>query len=549
MQNTKQKENKNTALRRIKYLTLIQIGEKFRAIKTKDKRKLGFGLFLATVGVVAVTVALVFILSYLKNTFHLTIGVNMFTAVIFLTQLLGIVTCMGGMLSMLYTSRENTILLAYPCKYSEIFISKIVVFSLEEFKKSFFFILPFLISFGIVSSGGAAYWAQFVIVWIMLCLFPVFISAILSIPFIYVKRFLENRVWLYGAVIACVLVGAFLLIIFVLGKLPTPIRIIEIYGQFVAFVETAFIAINKFALFYNFIGKMVFNEMVYMNLPLSLVVFVAVGALCFLVAMPFYFKAVSSATEHSKTKKHKVRKYKKNSLFLTLLRKEFKLFFRSSKSVSGAITVVLVFPIISYVLNFVLAAINTNTLGDFMTVAFNVMITLSLLGTYNANCAMEISKEGSEFAILKAAPSKTMIITWAKVIVATVVDIVAIITTVVMLVVTTELTAGNLILLSLVLLLLSLAHIFWSFELDIKNPKINDFAVKGDNVVDNVNVAKAIGIGFGMATLAGLLTLLLLLDGFISGWIRIILIAVAFFGMRLYLYNSNLKVYFDDIQG
>ena len=56
-------------------------------------------------------------------------------------------------------------------------------------------------------------------------------------------------------------------------------------------------------------------------------------------------------------------------------------------------------------------------------------------------------------------------------------------------------------------------------------------------------------IGFGMATLAGLLTLLLLLDGFISGWIRIILIAVAFFAMRLYLYNSNLKVYFDDIQG
>ena len=549
MQKGKEKTVKNTALRRIKYLTLMQIGEKFRLIREKDKKKLAFSLFLCTVAVIAITVALIFGLNYLKGTFHLTIGVNMFTTVIFLTQLLGIVTCMGGMLSVLYTSRENTILLAFPCKYSEIFISKIVVFSIEEIKKSVFFILPFLVSYGIVSGGGVAYWLQMPLTWLIMCLLPVFISAILSIPAIYIKRFLENHVFIYSILIACVLVGAFVIIVFVLGKLPTPIRILEIYGKFVAFVETAFVSINKFALFYNFIGKMMFADKVYMYLPLTLLVFVVIGALCFLVAMPFYFKAVSSATEHSKKKKHKVIKHKKNSLFLTLLRKEFKLFFRSSKSVTGAVVVVLVFPIISYVLNFVLAAINTNTVGDFLTVAFNIMITLSLLGTYNANCAMEISKEGSEFAILKAAPSKTMMITWAKVVVATMVDVFAIIATVVMLIVTTELSIVNLSLMSVVLLFMSLAHIFWSFQLDITNPKINDYAVKGDNVIDNPNVAKSIAIGFLTATISGLLVLLILLDGFVSGWLRIILIAVAFFGMRLYLYNSNLKVYFNDIQG
>ncbi len=541
-------KNKNTVLRRIKYLTLMQIGEKFRLFKQSNKRKLAFSLFLAIVGIIAITAAITFGLSYLSGTFQLKPSEDMFVTVVLFTQILGIFTCLGSMLSVLYTSRENTILLAFPCKYTEIFVSKIIVFAFEEFKKSCFFVLPFLVGFGIASGGGVAYWLQMPIIWIMMCLLPVFISALLSIPFIYIKRFLENNVWLYSIVLAAILVGSFMFIIMVLSKLPTPIQLVAIYGKFVAFVEKAFATVNKFSLWYTFMGKMVFGRQVYLYLPVMLLVFATFGALCFLLAMPFYFKAVSSATEHSRMKKHKVRHPKLQGLFFTLLRKEFKLFFRSSKSVTSAITIVLVFPIISYVLNFILAAINTNTLGDIMTVAFNVMITLSLLGTHNANCAMEISKEGSEFAVLKAAPSKTMIITWAKVVVAAVIDVVAIITTIVMLVVTTELTALNLSLMSLFMLIVSLGHIFWSFQMDITNPKINDYAVKGDNVIDNTNVAKSIAVGFGIATVMGLLCMFMLLEGALSGWLKIMLIGIAFLGARLYLYNSNLKVYFDDIQ-
>lgn len=540
-------KNKNTAIRRIKYLTLMQMGEKFRLIREKNKKKLAFSLFLAIVGIVAITAGLTFALSFLNGTFQLKPSEDMFVTVVLFTQILGIMTCLGSMLSVLYTSRENTILLAFPCKYSEIFISKIVVFAIEEFKKSFFFTLPFLIAFGI-NAGGIAYWLQTPLVWIMMCLIPVFLGALLSIPCIYVKRFLENNVWLYAIVLAVILVGSFVFIIMVLSKVPTPIQLVAIYGKFITFVEKAFATVNKFSLWYTFMGKMVFGRQVYLYLPVMLIVFAAFGALCFLLAMPFYFKAVSSATEHSRMKKHKVRHPKLQGLFFTLLRKEFKLFFRSSKSVTSAIMVVLIFPIISYVLNFILAAINTNTLGDIMTIAFNIMITLSLLGTHNANCAMEISKEGSEFAVLKAAPSNTMIITWAKVVVAAVVDIVAIITTIVMLVVTTELNAVDLTLMSLMMLIVSLGHIFWSFQMDITNPKINDYAVKGDNVVDNSNVAKSIAVGFGIATVMGLVTMFMMLEGMVSGWIKMILIALAFLGARLYLYNSNLKVYFDDIQ-
>ena len=111
-----------------------------------------------------------------------------------------------------------------------------------------------------------------------------------------------------------------------------------------------------------------------------------------------------------------------------------------------------------------------------------------------------------------------------------------------------ELSALDLVLMAFFMLIVSLGHIFWSFQLDITNPKINDYAVKGDNVIDNVNVAKSIAIGFGIATVMGLLSMFLLLESTVGGWIKIMLIGIAFLAARLYLYNSNLKVYFDDIQ-
>ena len=216
---------------------------------------------------------------------------------------------------------------------------------------------------------------------------------------------------------------------------------------------------------------------------------------------------------------------------------------------NSAVSIILIFPILSYVLNFILAAIRTNLYGDYMTVAFNLMITLSLISTYNANCAQALSSEGSEFSVLKAAPSNTMIVTWAKLFVTMVVDLLAVGTMCGVLVYTTTLSATDISLMVLMMILVSLGNILWAFQIDITNPKINDYAVKGDAVVDDLNVAKALVVGFVISTITGVITLLLLIDSYVSGWIRAILIAAGFFLARLYLYNSNLKVYFNEIQG
>ena len=223
--------------------------------------------------------------------------------------------------------------------------------------------------------------------------------------------------------------------------------------------------------------------------------------------------------------------------------------FRSSKSLSSALSIILIFPIISYVMNFIVAAVRTNLFGDYMTIAFNVMITLSLLSTYNANCASAISQEGSEFAILKAAPSDTKLTTWAKLALTSIVDVLAVLTMCLVITFTTTLPAQDIALMAGIILPVSLGNILWSFQIDLLNPKINDYAVKGDAVVDNPNIAKALVFGFLISTIIGAVTLLLLIDNYASGWARIYAIGYAFLLVRLYLYKNYLKVYFNDIQG
>lgn len=542
------KEIKNTPFRRVKYLSLMQMGEQLRVKKTRSGKMKAFFTFLKCCITVAVTAVLIFLLSYLKNTFQVQPSRNMFVSFIFITQVITLFSCISSMISILYTSKDNTMLLAFPCTYGEIFLSRIVVYTIAELKKSMYFLVPILIAFG-VQAGGVAYWLMLIPTWFMLALFPVLIGALLSIPFVYIKRFLEKHVSLYAALITLIVSALFVGVTLLLKQLPDPLRLVAIYGEFIKKLEGWFADINSYALWYSFIGSAMYGEAVYWTLPASLGIFVAFGAACFLIARPFYFKAVSSTVEAGRTKKHKPREHKRNNLFLTFFRKEIKLFVRNSQSVNSAVITVFMFPLISYVFNFILVVINKNTLGDFMSIAFNVMITLSVLSANNASVASAISAEGNEFAVLKTSPSNTTVICWAKIAVTSIVNLVVLAATFVMLTFTTNLGAVDLILMALLLIVLSSAHILWSFQLDINNPRILDYAQKGNSVVDNVNVGKAILIGFVVATIAGVLALLLLMDTTkVSGWIRLFAIAIAFFAARFYLLRRNIKVYFNDIQ-
>ena len=152
-------------MRRIKYLTLMQIGDGLRDLMSENKKKLVGRILLRVLLIGIVTAVMVALFWLLGNFFQLFPSQDMFVTILFVTQLIGIASCLGGMTLVLFASKENTMLLAFPCKYSEIFVSKIVVFALDEIKKNLYFLLPLLIGFGVNANVGFAYWIQLPLFW------------------------------------------------------------------------------------------------------------------------------------------------------------------------------------------------------------------------------------------------------------------------------------------------------------------------------------------------------------------------------------------------
>ena len=541
-------------LRRVKYLTLMQIGDQLRGIKVGGKKKLATTIAIKTLFAVLAIAIFYAVFMVLKNFFSFAPTRNMLVTLVFITQVVSIVSCLSSMILVLFLSKENTMLLAFPCRYSEIFSSKIIVFALEEVKKSLYFLLPMLIGFGANASVGVGYWLQLPIVWITLCLLPVFIAATLSILAIYIKRFLQTHVFIYAVLMVVLITAGFFGAYTFLTMIPIPVDIGGQYNEFVISINQVFADISSVSLFYNFIGDAVFGNMVYLYLPLTILTLCGFGALCFFAAMPFYFRAASSTAENSSKKKHHLKYSKHGGLFMTFFKKELKIHFRSFESMTSIIIVVFLFPVISFIFNFIMSVINTSSLGNIMTIAFNLMITLSLLGTHNANTAAALSMEGNEFAILKTAPSNTSIIAWAKIAVTAIINLMSVIVTAGMLMfmkqyIGLRIEMQDVILMSACILFISIGQAAWSFEFDLRKPKISDYAAKGDAVTDNGNIAKALGISFLVATLVGFLSILLLLDAYMYGWVRLVGLAFGLLVARLYLFNSNLKSYFQDIQG
>lgn len=547
MENTK--AQKNTVLRRVKYLTLMQIGDKVRGLKTGGTKKLVASVCIKLLLMAIAIAAFYAVFMILQGVFSLELTKDLLVTIIFITQFISIISCLSGMMLVLFVSKENTMLLAFPCNYSEIFLSKILVFAIEEFLKSLYFVLPLLIGYGINANVGVWYWVQLPVVWIALCLFPVFIGALLSIPAIYISKFLKSHVFIYAILLSLLIIVGYILVYWLLSQINPPVNIAGKYAEFLMAVKDACASINKFALFYNFMGNALFGDLTALYFPLFVLTLIALGVLCFLIAMPFYFKAASGVAENSSTKKHKIKYGSGKNLFLTFFKKELKIHLRSSESMTSIITVALLFPTLSYIFNFIMSLINTSTLGNYMTIAFNIMITLSLLGTHNASSAAAISSEGNEFAILKTAPSDTSMISWAKLTVTALINLISLIVTGIMLVFSMKVPVLDVVFIVLTILFISIGQIAWGFEFDLKKPKITEYAAKGDAVTDNSNVGKAIAISFIVSTLAGLASMLFLVDSYFFGWMRILIMASVFMLVRLYLLHSNLRAYFDQIQG
>ena len=555
-------ERQKRSAERIRALLLMQMGDKLRRQSTKQKRRMAFRIFLQVLAALAITAALTAVCIVLKSIFHVPLSRNMLATVLLISQAAAVLANIGTIQNVLFTDRENSMLLTFPCTFREIVMSKLALFYLRELKKNCFFLLPFMVGFAIATKQGFAFFIFAILAYVLLSAIPIFAACILSIAFLYGKRWLQSRPTLYVTSMIAFFGVVFYVAYRVLILLPDPFRFIQEYNRYITKITDLVDNASRYAIHYGSLADILTGSGTLLDwiFLLGAVAVTVVAGIAIL--LPFYFRAVSSSSERSTREKKVKRRYHTDSslaeshekpsrfgLYKTFLHKELIITVRDVQKLSATITSFFVLPIVSFVMNYILDTINTNPLGDYMVIAFNLMISASLLAAFNTDCACALSMEGLEFSVLKTAPSNTMAIAWAKITATLLSNMIAILGTAVMLYFSTGMGIFDLALFILTLLFLAAGTVLWSFQLDVRKPQFHEYASKGSSgVVDNPNVGKAALLGFITATLGGVVALLMLYDDYATGWLRIVGIAGGFLIARAFLFYRNLQVYFHEIE-
>ena len=538
--------------RRIKILTLLQLSDRIKLKKSGSIKglvaKIGIGIFALAV-FTAICALLVYVLCDLLS---IPKNNNLITFVIFFLQIMSVITCTSGLLKTLYLGKDNAILLSYPAHHVEVFLSKLLVFYIYEFIKGFFMTLPLLLGFGIMfEMMSFGYIISVIVLTFLLPMFPVLIGAILTIPVLFINRFLNRFIVLKGTLAVGALGGLFYLIYKVMELIPVPLRIVALYNTFIMKITGFITSVNNYALYYRNIGNLLTNNNYGMNMLIIFAVLIGLIVIVASLSMPLYFGLASRSSEQANVKKHKGGNKAHNNTFFTFVKKEWLLSIRNLSDFIGNYVFMFATPYVAFIMASIFSAVDRNVLGHQMTVVFTGFIVLIMASASNTSSALAITKEGSEFVLLKTAPANTANMAWAKIFFNLIFSsIMIVISFLVVILFCDRIENGSLLwLMMITTLLINAGLIFWSFQIDIMHPHLREFASSNDTSSFN-NAAESIKVGLVVSLIFTVISLLFLMggDNGVGQWIRLIGIASIFLAARTYIFVCYLKYVFPTIE-
>lgn len=534
-------------LERIKILSLLQWSNKSKLYEKHSKRIYAH-LAIRAVIILFITIVVGLLLYFIKNMLYIPTNEYFLIALLILTQGLNIIVAISTLTSDLYSSKDNQILFSLPVKADEVYISKMIVYYIHEFIRNLYFVVPLLISFGFINKLGFLYYFNIIIVTIILPIFSVGIATLISIVVTFIKNFLRERAKLTFLIVIIMYFALFFLVYLAVNKIPTPIRIVQLYNRFIISLTMTLYKVASVGTIYTIIGKFLFSFSYFLNLGIIILSVAAVALINYLIAKPAYFRLMSSSNENTVKKVSRKKPRETKSLFMSFVRKEFTIARRTPNELLNNYSTLLILPFIMYVLNYIYMGINRSTLGNQFVLIFNIFISLVIVTAANTASATAITTEGYEFILLKTAPYNTSKIAWAKIIFNIVFTIIMIgISFILFSLALPVFPKENIWLLFVFVVIVNTGHILSSFQIDLLNPKLSDYASQG-TLSHNTNISKSLANGLGEALIYFVLSLLLFVFVRGAAWYILLSLAAIITTYRFIMFNRFLNAYFEDIE-
>ena len=550
------------AWRSLSILVKMQLKEKMDMSYLRSLRRFIFKVVWLLIEFAAITAVLYLGFHYIKilGLFSLVrdIPVSVISIVFSIMLALSVITDTVGLMKSLYFSKDNTVLLTFPATPSLIFFSKLAVYYVYELRKSFMFVIPMFIAFGMAKGYNPFYYPWLIVMFVLISTVPVLISALLSIPAMFVYVFL-NRVKTLQYVLYALAGGIGIILVWVLlGKIPADINFIEnwgdIYWDIQAFLKSY---TDTFKPLYKFteliVGKTVglTNQIFHSDTLVTLLVVVGidVGALvlCFLASKPLFCRMAATPFEFKKKNAIKEKENKKTRPFLSALKKEWISGLRSNHFIKLSGILVVVMPMSVYLLSKIYSSMKVDHLGRQMTICFTAMIMLLILTMTSIDLASVYSRDGASSYLNKVQPTPYAVLLYSKLFFPMVIALVGTAFTTMIFGGFTTLSNTDLLFFGISVYCVYLFHLFSSAESDIMNPQYKMYATFNDQS-GNPNEAKSAILGVLSSALVFLIVLLLSLKTGKGVWMKTAIVTLALAGAKVITYLSKIKAFYKEKQ-
>ena len=484
-----------------------------------------------------------------------TLPASLITTIYSLIFALSVVTCTVGLTNALYITADNRVLLTLPVPSNIVFLSKFVLYYIFELKRNATLLLPMYVAYGIACHAVWYFYPWLIICYFLVSLLPVAISAVLSIPALYISNFVKRYKWLQLVliVVATGLVGWG--IIAVIGLIPENINFV---GHWRSIAQSICQGMDRFASWVLPLDKInlmmiggtseISVNIFTMNTLWGMLITLGTIAVCvgltILIARPLFFKMASSQFEFEKRTlaQHTNGAHKPTvaPLVYETLRS-----FRSSRFVIRQLVSLLILPIAVYFLNKTYAAMNTALTGQFMTVGFSMLTCLLIVTSDNVAYASVYSVDGAARPIAKTQPINPQISLIARLIPRFVNILVSTIIAVCLWQSVAKLTWYEAMMLAFTVIFVGWGHLLWSAEMDIMRPQHEQYATVGVSF-DNPNERNSTIAAFVLSVLLSFCLYFIMGEGQTAAITKIAVVALLFLAARVFLYFTRIRLYYAE---
>ena len=188
---------------------------------------------------------------------------------------------------------------------------------------------------------------------------------------------------------------------------------------------------------------------------------------------------------------------------------------------------------------------DTKILGEYMGVAFNILIILLMMLSSNVILASIFSQEGNSAYLNKIVPVAFGIPLTGKLVTNAFICILSIISSCIIIDVFAHIGVFATILLALSLIFVYIAHLYWSAEFDIMNPQNRLYQTTGKEQ-KNPNERKSTICAFIISAIFAFASFFLMKENIRVVFIKLLFISLIFCIIRVYLFYTKVSLYYKE---